>query len=265
MIRSLHLPLNEFIKLKERCEQRGVVFFASAFDLISLDYLEKLGQKFHKIPSGEITNFPYLQKIGEFNKTTFLSTGMANINEIRDAVNVLKTSGLDQSKIIILHCNTQYPTPFSDVNLRALETLRDSFGTAIGYSDHTDGVIVAVAAVALGASVIEKHFTLSQSLPGPDQRSSLEPKNFERMVESIRNIEVAMGSDKKALTKSESENITLVRRSIVASRPIKAGERFSPNNIIAKRPANGLSPMKWNMVIGEKAKRDFDTDEPIDL
>lgn len=265
LIRSLHLPLKEFFKLKERCEKRNVVFFASAFDLVSLDFIEKLGQEFHKVPSGEITNFPYLQKIGEFNKATLLSTGMSNINEIRDALDVLKTSGLEERKITILHCNTQYPTPFDDVNLRVLKTLRDSFGTAVGYSDHTDGFLVAVAAVALGATVIEKHFTLNQNLPGPDQKASLEPSNFRSMVESIRNIEVAMGSDKKTLTKSESENITLVRRSIVASKPIKEGEQFSSDNIVAKRPANGLSPMRWNLVIGKQAKRDFHKDELIEL
>ena len=265
MIRSLHFPLDAFVSLKAKCEELGIVFFASAFDLVSLDFLENLGQPIHKVPSGEITNLPFLERIGKFNKPILLSTGMSVIQEISDAVTVLEKSGAKRDNITILHCNTEYPSPFDDVNLKALINISNHFGISIGYSDHTEGITVPIAAVALGASVIEKHFTIDQSLPGPDQKASLNPQEFKNMVKAIRQTELALGSKEKFVTPSERINLIPVRRSLVASRPIKLGERFSEKNIVAKRPATGISPMLWHDVIGQKAKKDFEKDELIIL
>ena len=263
MIRSLHFPLDTFVSLKARCEELNIIFLASAFDLVSLDFVENLGQPIHKIPSGEITNFPFLQCIGGYKKPVLLSTGMSIMSEIADAIHVLEKSGVKRDQITVLHCNTEYPTPFNDVNLRVLKTLEDQFGTTVGYSDHTDGITTPIAAVALGATVIEKHFTVDKSLPGPDQKASLEPKEFRNMVDAIRKTELALGSSEKFVTPSEGKNLISVRRSIVASKPIRMGERFTEKNIVAKRPATGITPMLWHYVLGQTATRDFETDELI--
>ncbi len=265
MIRSLHFPLDAYVSLKAKCDERGIVFFASAFDLVSLDFLEDLGQPMHKVPSGEITNLPFLERIGKYNKPILLSTGMSVIQEISDAIAVLEKSGAKRDNITILHCNTEYPTPFNDVNLKALKHISNHFGISVGYSDHTEGIAVPIAAAALGAKVIEKHFTIDRKLPGPDQKASLNPQEFKSMVDAIRETELALGSKEKLVTPSERINLIPVRRSLVASRPIKLGERFSEKNIVAKRPAIGISPMLWHKVIGKKAKKDFDIDELIVL
>ena len=265
MIRKLHLPLEVFASLKESCDQKGITFFSSAFDMVSLAYLEKLGQSYHKVPSGEITNLPYLREIGHFEKPVFLSTGMATMDEIGAAINVLEQAGLKRSNITVFHCNTEYPTPMTDVNLRAMQTIASTFNVKVGYSDHTAGVEVAVAAVALGACAIEKHLTLSHDLPGPDHKASLEPEQFRKMVDAIRNIEQALGMATKQPSQSELQNKSIARRSIVAAIAIKAGEEFTVKNVITKRPGNGISPMLWDDIVGRIALRDFKADEMIEL
>ena len=265
LIRRIHFPLDVYQGLKLECERRGIIFFSSAFDLVSLTFLENLGQLFHKIPSGEITNLPYLREIAHYKKPIFLSTGMSTMKEIETAISVLEKGGMPRKKITVMHCNTEYPTPMIDVNLLAMRTIGEVFDIAVGYSDHTEGVEVSIAAVALGACTIEKHLTLDRNLPGPDHKASIEPQQFEIMVNSIRNIENALGNTTKQPSPSELQNIMICRRSIVAASPIKAGEEFTSKNIIAKRPGNGLSPMLWDDVIGKKASRNFDTDELIDI
>lgn len=265
MIRKIHFPLNVYTDLKEACERKDIMFFSTAFDMTSLTFLESLGQSIHKVPSGEITNLPYLRAIGSYAKPVILSTGMANLGEIEAAIGVLEETGLPREKITVLHCNTEYPTPMHDVNLHAMQSIARAFDVAVGYSDHTDGMEVAVAAVALGACMIEKHLTLDRDLPGPDHQASLEPAAFKAMVAGIRNIEQALGSPVKRPSPSEAKNKPIARRSLVAARKIKAGERFTVENVIAKRPGSGISPMRWDEVMGSTASRDFEMDEFISL
>ncbi|KAF0165456.1 MAG: N-acetylneuraminate synthase [Rhodocyclaceae bacterium] len=265
MIRKILFPLETHRELKAYCEERGVIFFSTAFDPVSLEFLEKLGQPYHKIPSGEITNLPYLRQVGAYRRPTILSTGMSTLGEIEAALEVLEQSGTNRERITVLHCNTEYPTPMTDVNLRAMQTIRDAFGVRVGYSDHTAGIEVSLAAVALGATMIEKHFTLDRQLPGPDHKASLEPDELKAMVSAIRNIELAMGDGIKRPSSSESRNKDIARRSLVAAHAIRVGEAFSAANLTAKRPGSGLSPMRWDEVMGRKAPRDFLPDEMIEL
>lgn len=265
MIRKIHFPLDVYPVLKGACEEKGIMFFSSAFDMTSLAFLQGLGQYLHKVPSGEITNLPYLRAIGSYGRPVILSTGMATMEEIAAALAVLEQAGTKRADITVLHCNTEYPTPMQDVNLNAMKSIADTFAVAVGYSDHTAGIEVAIAAVALGACMIEKHLTLDCNLPGPDHKASLEPGPFCDMVSAIRNIEQALGSTIKAPSPSESRNMPIARRSLVASRAIKAGETFTADNVVAKRPGTGISPMRWDEVIGRAAARDFETDEFISL
>lgn len=265
MLRQLELRFVDFVKLKEYCYETGVNFMSTPFDLDSIDFLAGLGMDYMKIPSGEITNLPYLRKIAQTGIPVIMSTGMCRMGEIEDAMDVLYTGGLTTDKITLLHCNTEYPTPMIDVNLKAMDTLRSAFGTKVGYSDHTKGIEVPIAAVAMGASVIEKHFTLDRTLPGPDHVASLEPDELKRMVDSIRNIEIAIGHSEKCVSESERKNIAVARKSIVAARDIKRGEILSEDNLTVKRPGNGISPMMWDSVIGQAAPKDFCEDELIEL
>jgi N,N'-diacetyllegionaminate synthase len=265
MLRRLELSPEAHEMLIGHCNSRGIGFFSTAFDLESIDLLVSLGLDRFKIPSGEITNLPYLRRIGSFGKPILLSTGMASMADIEGALEVLESAGTGRDRITVLHCNTEYPTPMNDVNLRAMQTLRQAFDVAVGYSDHTAGIEIAVAAVALGASVIEKHFTLDRALPGPDHKASLEPDELKAMVTAIRNIEQALGDGRKRPSASERKNVAVARKSLVAARPIRAGETFDATNLTAKRPGNGLSPMRWDEVIGRRASRDFSQDELIEL
>jgi N,N'-diacetyllegionaminate synthase len=265
MIRRLELTRDMHEALIAHCKSRGIKFFSTGFDQESIDFLVELGMDCFKIPSGEITNLPYLRHVGSYGKPVILSTGMSTLGEIEAALKVLEKAGTRRDQISVLHCNTEYPTPMADVNLRAMLTIRDAFGVAVGYSDHTSGVEVAIAAVALGATVIEKHFTLNRSLPGPDHKASLEPGELKAMIAAIRNIELALGDGCKRPSASESKNISVARKSLVAARPIHAGEAFSEANLAVKRPGTGLSPMRWDEVLGRKAPRDFAPDELIEL
>ncbi|MCX8059009.1 MAG: N-acetylneuraminate synthase [Spirochaetes bacterium] len=265
MAKKLELSFSEFIELKNYCELKNIKFLSSAFDIKSIEFLDKLGLDTFKIPSGEINNYPYLAKIGRFNKNIILSTGMSDLGEIEDAIDVLTSSGTQREKIILMHCNTEYPTPYEDVNLKAMLTIRDAFKVKVGYSDHTLGIEIPIAAVALGAEVIEKHFTLDKNLPGPDHKASLEPDELRLMIKCIRNVEAALGDGIKKPTKSELKNINIARKSIVASRDIKKGEIFSEMNITTKRPGYGINPMRWKEIIGKIASRDFERDEFIEL
>ena len=263
MCRAIHLPLCDYAGLKELCRQEGIGFMSTPFDLVSIDTLAPLGMDYWKIPSGEITNLPYLRKIGIRGERVIMSTGMSTIQEVENAVQVLENAGTPRSNIYLLHCTTQYPTPMSDVNLRAMHAL-DALGCAgIGYSDHTQGIEVPVAAVAMGAKIIEKHFTLDRTLPGPDHRASLEPQELKAMVAAIRNIELAMGSGTKDVAEAERQNIEVARKSIVAARDIRRGEILCEENLTVKRPGNGLSPMLWDSVIGTQAIDDFNYDTLI--
>jgi len=264
MLKQLELSEEAHEALIEYSKNKNIAFFSTAFDLDSLTYLKKIGLDMVKVPSGEITNLPYLRKITELFSKVILSTGMATIEEIRDAINVFLSGGILLDNITILHCNTEYPTPMSDVNLRAMLHIQEIFGTAIGYSDHTLGIEVPIAAVALGANVIEKHFTLDKTMPGPDHSASLEPAELKAMVGAIRNIDLAIsGSGLKAPSCSEQKNIGVVRKSIVAIRRIQKGDIYSSENIGVKRPGSGISPMRWDEVIGKKAIQDFDEDDLI--
>ena len=265
MLNRLQLSEEDHLTLIAHCEARGIGFFSTAFDLESLDFLARLGAERFKVPSGEITNLPYLRRIASFQKDVIMSTGMAELSEIGEAIGCLEAAGLPKDKITLLHCTTEYPAPIEEVNLRAMRAMGDMFGLPVGYSDHTDGIDVAIAAVAMGASVIEKHFTLDKNLPGPDHSASLEPEALKAMVEGIRRIECALGSAQKQRTPSERENVQLVRKSIVAARAISADEIFSEENLTVKRPATGLSPMLWDGVIGQRASRSFMPDEVIEL
>lgn len=263
MCKRIHLKLSDYDIIKKYCEEVGIEFLSTPFDLESIDYLEKLGLRLWKIPSGEITNLPYLIKIAKTGKPVIMSTGMAELNEVEEAVNVLKENGAGE--ITLLHCTTEYPAPFESVNLRAMNTLREKFETEVGYSDHTVGFEAAVAAAVLGASVIEKHFTLNHNMEGPDHKASLEPEEFEVMVNNIRLIEKALGDGVKQPAEAEKKNIAIARKSIVAAKDIKKGEVFTEDNITVKRPGSGISPMKWFEVLGTEAVRDFGEDELIEL
>ena len=265
MCRKIHLRLDNYRQLKEICDREEIGFMSTPFDLVSVDCLARLDMDYWKIPSGEITNLPYLRKIGAFGGRVILSTGMSELFEVEVALRVLEEAGTPRSQVILLHCNTQYPTPFVDVNLRAMQALESLKPFAVGYSDHTVGIEVPVAAVAMGAAVIEKHFTLDKTLPGPDHKASLEPSELAAMVRSIRNIECALGSAEKHVSPSERANIEIARKSIVAARDIKAGETFTEENITVKRPGNGISPMRWDEIIGVAAPRDFVADSLIEL
>lgn len=265
MIRKLELTCDMHEELIAHCELRGIRFFSTGFDIESIDLLHELGMESFKIPSGEITNLPYLRHVGRYGKPIMLSTGMATLGEIEAALNVLEQSGTVRQRITILHCTTEYPTPMTDVNLRAMLTIRDAFGVQVGYSDHTPGIEIAGAAVALGASVIEKHFTLDRGLPGPDHKASLEPAELKAMVAAIRNIEQALGDGIKRPSISETKNIPVVRKSLVAACMIQEGEAFNANNLAVKRPGTGLSPMRWDEVVGRSAPRNFSPDELIEI
>jgi N,N'-diacetyllegionaminate synthase len=265
MLRQLELTPQMHQQLLAYCTQQGIGFFSTGFDIQSVDYLASLGVDRFKIPSGEITNLPYLRHIGGFGKPLILSTGMATLGEIEQALDVLEMAGTPRSQITVLHCNTEYPTPIQDVNLRAMTRIRDAFGVAVGYSDHTAGIEVPIAAVALGATVIEKHLTLDRNLSGPDHKASLEPDEFAAMVRAIRNIEQALGDGIKRPSLSEAKNKVIARKSLVAARPIKAGEQFTTENLGAKRPGTGVSPMRWDEVMGRTATREYAADELIEL
>lgn len=265
MCRRIHLPLSAYAELAELCRAEGIGFMSTPFDLVSIDALVPLGMDWWKIPSGEITNLPYLRHIASLRRPVIMSTGMSRIDEVKRAVDELTADGLALDKVALLHCNTQYPTPMADVNLRAMESLRAITTGPVGYSDHTVGIEVPVAAVAMGAQIIEKHFTLDKSLPGPDHRASLDPAELASMVRAIRNIELALGSAVKTPSPSETPNIEIARKSIVAARDIKAGETFTEENITVKRPGGGLSPMLWDTVLGQVATRDFKYDSLITL
>ena len=265
MLKQLELSMQMHEVLIAHCQQRNIGFFSTGFDIQSLDYLVSLGAERFKIPSGEITNLPYLRHVGGLGKPVILSTGMATLGEIEAALEVLEMAGTPRTQITVLHCNTEYPTPMQDVNLRAMCGIRDAFGVAVGYSDHTAGIEVPIAAVALGATVIEKHLTLDRNLPGPDHKASLEPDEFAAMVHSIRNIEQVMGDGIKRPSPSEAKNMPIARKSLVAAKQIRAGEQFTAENITAKRPGTGITPMRWDEVIGRVAARDYAADELIEI
>lgn len=263
MLRQLELTEEMHHELVAYCASRKIDFLSTGFDIESVDFLVQLGQKKFKIPSGEITNLPYLRHIGQIGKPVILSTGMATLGEIEAAIDVLEGAGTPRAGITVLHCTTEYPTPLCDVNLLAMKTIQSSFGVSVGYSDHTQGAEVAIAAVAMGAVIIEKHLTLDKRLPGPDHQASMEPKEFIAMVAAIRNIEIALGDGVKRPTPSEVKNICVVRKSLVAKHAIKAGQLFTNENLTAKRPGTGVSPMRWDEFIGKHATRDFLADELI--
>jgi N,N'-diacetyllegionaminate synthase len=265
MVQSLELDRSDHAFLVQTCKQHNIGFLSTAFDNESFDLLVELGASKVKIPSGEITNLPLIRYITRLGLPVFLSTGMANLGEIEEAIEIIVKNGTPRSHITVLHCNTEYPTPMQDVNLRAMCSIRDAFGVAVGYSDHTTGIEVPIAAVALGAAVIEKHLTLDRNLAGPDHMASLEPNEFTAMVRAIRNIEQAMGDGVKRPSPSEAKNKPIARKSLVAARDIVAGEPFTPENITAKRPGTGLSPMRWDEVVGRTAARSFAADELITL
>lgn len=263
MLKKLELTPEMHEELIKYCKDKGIMFLSTPFDIDSLWYLMQCGIEIIKIPSGEITNYPFLREAGSTGKPVILSSGMSRLDEVKAAVSVLREYG--SKDITVLHCNTEYPTPYTDVNLNAMDILRGELGVAVGYSDHTQGIEVSVAATALGATVIEKHFTLDKNMDGPDHKASLEPNELCEMVRQIRNIEAALGDGRKAPSASEQKNITIVRKSIVAKQPIKQGDIFTEDNLTTKRPGNGISPMRWNEIIGQEAARDFEADELIEL
>lgn len=265
MIARLELTRDMHVALMAHCDRRGIGFFSAAFDEPSLDLLVDLGLQLFKVPSGELTNLPYLRRLGALGKRLIVSTGMADLDEIGAALGALEAAGTPRDRITLLHCNTEYPTPMIDVNLRAMLAIRDAFGVAVGYSDHSTGIEVPIAAVALGASVIEKHLTVDRTLPGPDHQASLEPGELLAMVTAIRNIEQALGDGIKRSSASETKNKAVARKSLVASRAIRAGEAFTEENVTVKRPGTGLSPMRWDEVLGQHAPRDFAPDDLIEL
>lgn len=265
MLKRLQLSPKMHYELINHCDKKNVRFLSTAFDIESVQFLASLNQNLFKIPSGEITNLPYLRCIGKLHKKIILSTGMASLSEIETAIGVLEKCGTSRKKITLLHCTSEYPAPMKEVNLRAMQTMRSTFGVNVGYSDHTLGIEIAIAAVAMGATIIEKHFTLNKNLPGPDHKASLEPDELRALVRSIRNIEVCLGDGIKKVTPSENKNKKVARKSLVANGPIKKGELFTIDNVTAKRPEVGISPMLWDMVIGRHAKRNFQNDELIEL
>ena len=264
MVKKLELSYEAFEEIYKYCREKEISFLSSPFDLESIDFLASLGLDIFKIPSGEITNLPYLEKIGKLKKKIIISTGMANLGEIEAALNILIQSGTKKEDIIVLHCNTEYPTPYEDVNLRAMLTIKEAFKIRIGYSDHTPGLEIPIAAVALGAEVIEKHFTLDRNMEGPDHKASLEPIELANMVSAIRNVEKAMGDGIKKPSSSEIKNIVIARKSIVAAKKIKFGEAFTEENLSVKRPGTGISPMQWHSILGKQANRDYEEDEVIE-
>lgn len=263
MIKKIHFGFEEHRQLKEYCDEIGIRYLSTPFDLDSIDFLATLGMPVWKIPSGEITNLPYLEKVAALKKPLILSTGMSMLSEIEDALAVLEENGCED--VTLLHCNTEYPTPMEDVNLLAMRDLEEQFALPVGFSDHTLGIEADIAAAALGACVIEKHFTLDKTLEGPDHQASLEPDELEAMVRAIRNIEKALGTGEKHVTPSEAKNRPIARKSIVAKRAIKKGEVFTAENLTTKRPGDGISPMRWYDVLGKEASRDFAEDEKISL
>ena len=264
MLQKLELTPEQHLQLIDHCRVCGIEFLSTAFDPVSIDLLASLKLKRWKIPSGEITNLPYLRKIGSFKQPVILSTGMANLGEIEAAIDVLEQAGTRRDQITVLHCTTEYPAPLDEVNLRSMQTIAQAFGVAVGYSDHTDGIPIPIAAVAMGATVIEKHLTLDRTMEGPDHRASLEPDQFAAMVQGIRAIERALGDGIKRPTSSERANLPIARKSIVASQAIQAGEPFTAENITAKRPGTGISPMYWDALIGRKAPRAYAPDDLIE-
>ncbi|MCR9013073.1 N-acetylneuraminate synthase [Gabonibacter chumensis] len=265
MLKKLELSQADHQILFEYCREKGVAFLSTAFDFESIDFLATLKPDLWKIPSGEITNYPYLKRIAQFRKPVILSTGMSTLEEITTAMNVLEKFGLSRNQITVLHCNTEYPTPMCDVNLRAIQTIAAELKVSTGYSDHTVGIEIPVAAVALGAKVIEKHFTLDRNLAGPDHKASLEPRELKAMVSAIRNVELALGDGVKRVSDSEKKNKNIARKSIVAACPIKKGEAFNETNLTVKRPGDGISPMFWDEVLGRLAGKDFQADDLIEL
>ncbi len=265
MVRGLMLPLDEYAALAQICREMEIGFMSTPFDLVSIDALAPLEMDYWKIPSGEITNLPYLRKIAKQGGKVIMSTGMSELHEVEEAVEILLAGGIKREDIILLHCNTQYPTPMVDVNLKAMDELRRLDVGGVGYSDHTVGITVPIAAAAMGATVIEKHFTLDKTMAGPDHRASLDPEELRLMVSAIRDVEAAIGDGRKRVSESEKANIEVARKSIVAARDIKKGEVFSEENITVKRPGNGVSPILWDSVIGVKASRDFPYDSLIQL
>lgn len=262
MVKKLELTFDNFRQLQQYAEEKGLMFLSTPFDIPSVDFLQSIDVPYFKIPSGEITNLPYLIRIAKTGRDVILSTGMAEMEEIEAAVRLLRENGAGE--ISLLHCNTEYPTPMEDVNLRAMLTLKEKFHVRVGYSDHTKGIEVPIAAVAMGAEIIEKHFTLDHDMEGPDHKASLEPDELEAMVTGIRNIEKALGSGIKTASGSEKKNIDIARKSIVARRKIAKGEILTEDNLAVKRPGNGISPMKWYEILGTEAVRDFEEDEMIE-
>ena len=263
MVRKLMLSFDEYRQLKEYCDEKGITFLSTAFDLESVDYLHSIGMKLWKIPSGEVTNLPLLIKIAKLHEPIIMSTGMCELSEVEDAIKVLKENGAGE--ITLLHCTTEYPAPYEDVNLKAMETMRNAFNCSVGYSDHTKGIEVPIAAVALGASVIEKHFTLDRNMEGPDHKASIEPNELKQMISAIRNIEQTIGDGNKVISSSEKKNQDIARKSIIAKANIKKGDVFSEDNITTKRPGSGINPMKWFELIGKTAKHDYQEDYLIEL
>lgn len=263
MLQQLELSRDDHFLLIEHCKKCGIKFLSTAFDLESIEFLHSLNLDLWKIPSGEITNLPYLRSIAQKGGRVIMSTGMCDLSDIEAALKVLISNGTPEENITLLHCNTEYPTPWNDVNLRAMHDIAKRFNVPVGYSDHTRGIEVPIAAVALGATVIEKHFTLDNNLPGPDHKASLEPHQLKAMVDAIRHIECALGSGTKQVSESERKNMAIARKSIVAATEIKEGELFTPQNITVKRPGGGISPMKWDEVIGTIASHDYLPDEMI--
>ncbi len=263
IIKKLELSKNDHFILKKECKKNKIEFLSSPFDIKSIDLLNDLGVRRFKIPSGEINNLPFLKYIGKFNKKIILSSGMSTISEIREAIQILRRSGTNKKKIVVLQCNTEYPTPFKDANLKAMLTIKSKLKIDTGYSDHTLGIELPIAAAALGAKIIEKHFTLNKKFEGPDHSSSIDCNELKFMIKSIRNIEKSMGNGVKSPTKSEIKNIKIVRKSIVAKKNIKKGEKFSNKNLTIKRPGTGISPMKWESFLGKKANKNYKIDELI--
>ena len=263
MVKKIHLPLDAYEKLNAECEKQNIEFMSTAFDDVSIKTLKILNLKRYKIPSGEITNLPYLRQIGSMGKPVIMSTGMSTLEEVRYAMDVLFEAGVNKYDLTILHCNTEYPTAMKDVNLQAMLTIRDELGVKVGYSDHTLGIEVPIAAVAMGATVIEKHFTLDRILPGPDHAASLEPEELKSMVVAIRNIEHSLGDGVKTPSPSEMKNIPVARKSIVAEKPIQKGELFSEENLTVKRPGTGISPTEWDEYMGKSADRNYQIDDLI--
>lgn len=264
MTRKLHLKLEDFVEINNYCKEKEIGFLTTAFDMISLRYISSLGLDIYKIPSGELTNLPYLREVGRFGKPVILSTGMSTMEEVADAIEILFSVGLTNDLLTVLHCTSEYPAPITDVNLNAMLTIKQTFGVKVGYSDHTLGIEIPIAAVAMGATVIEKHFTLSRTLNGPDHRASLEPEELSDMVRGIRKVEKALGDGVKKVANSEIDNRYIVRKSIVAKKDIAIGEEFTTENLTIKRPGSGISPMNWDRIVGGRANRSYKADELIE-